>query len=237
MSSSLSINTTPANAHPMPALSNVNKQNGQPSQTASSTSPISPSYAVAISPQANQLALQEQAAGEPSKMELRAIFERTNSPSSFLFSLPKGINASGRDATILAERPLDSSPERIAQANKVADFVFTAHTTFNRSNNPYQNLSRDELCAIVYDETGNHTSAERYAAFICREDKDFAVLSENGKGIYINDKTPFYQGLLDFFDALSPVERSQYPDDYRERYVGYLQNAERERDMDTGVSR
>jgi hypothetical protein len=234
MSAIFSINTTPANSRYSVAIVNDNKHGDQSPQTASTTSQTTPSYAVTISPEANQLSLQNQAAGEPSKMELKAIYERTHSPSSFLFTVSKGINASGRDAEILAELPLDRSPERIAQAKKVADYVFTFHTTFNRGNDPYKDLSRDELCAIIYDETGNHTPAERYQAYGTRQHKDFLAVTQIAKGIYVDDKTPLYQGLLDFFDALSAVERSQYPDDYRERYVGYLQNAERERDMDNG---
>jgi hypothetical protein len=234
MSSSLSINTLPADALFTPAVVNNNKQSEQPSQTASTTAEISPGYAVTISPKASQLLQQSKGLNELSKTELKAIYERTHSPSNFLFTVSKGINASGRDAKILAELPLDRSPERIAQAQKVAEYAFINHTTLSRSNNPYQDLSRDELCAIIYDETGNHTPAERYVAFGTRQHNDFVAFTELAKGIYVKDKTPLYQGLLDFFDALSPVERSQYPDDYRDRYVGFLKNAERERDMDAG---
>ncbi|MDB6145649.1 MAG: hypothetical protein JWP80_4693 [Pseudomonas sp.] len=230
---SMLLTTNGVNLGPSPFAANLSSRSRTENQPAPAL-PVNDRPLVTISPEAHAIYKQEQRAEKPplSKLELNAIYQRTHGLQSWKDPFISQMNTQGKDAELLKQLPMDQTPERIAQAKKVADFVYSAHTSGNMDNNPYQHLSRDELSAILYDESGNHTPAERYAASITRQDKDFAALTENSKGIYVKDKTPYYQGLLDFFDALSAIERSQYPEDYRERYVGYLKQAERERDAD-----
>jgi hypothetical protein len=178
---------------------------------------------VIISTEAQGLYRQEQSAEKPppSKAELQAIFQRTNGPTSNSVRLSTQMNSQGKTSELLMQKPLDTSPERLAKAEKIASFVFIQHTTLNRTGNPYDGLSRDELSNIYYDETGNHTPAERYLAGFTRQVKDFEFLTRN-----TGNSGTSYRAQIAFYDARSPVERSMYSEGYREQLVSFLEQAE-----------
>ncbi|MDY7561733.1 hypothetical protein QN382_08930 [Pseudomonas sp. 10B1] len=119
------------------------------------------------------------------------------------------------------QKPLDTSHDRLAQAEQVASFLFISHTTRTEIGNPYDSLSREELCDILYDETGNHTPAERYLASRTQQRKDFEYMTRNSN----RDGIP-YKAIIAFCDAQSDVERSMYPDGDREQLLRFLKEAE-----------
>ncbi|WP_299830363.1 hypothetical protein [Pseudomonas sp.] len=164
-----------------------------------------------------------------SKIELLAIFQRVNSPTSFSVKLSMQMNGQGKASPLLMQQPLDTSPERLAQAEKIASFVFIQHTTLNKTGNPYDALSRDELSDIYYDETGNHTPAERYLAGFTRQGKDFEFMTRN-----TGNSGTSYRALIAFYDATSPVERSMIPEGDREQLLSFLKDAEDNRYPNTG---
>lgn len=178
---------------------------------------------VNISAKAESLLKQEQSADKKqfTKAEFQAVFQRTNGPNSNSVRLGTQINSQGRASPLLMQQPLDSSPERLAQAEKVASFVFLAHTTLKETGNPYGELSRDELSDILYDETGNHTPAERYLASLTRQKNDFDFTTRNTTGLGTS-----YQAQIAFYDAQSEVERSVYPEGHRAQLVSFLEQAE-----------
>jgi hypothetical protein len=196
-------------------------------QDASSKSPPS----VMISTEAQDLYQQEQLVKNTphSEAELQAIFQRVNGPESFSVKLIEQVNSQGKTSRLLMQQPLDTSPERLAQAQKIASFVFIQHTTQNKTGNPYDGFSRDELSDIYYDETDNYTPAERYLAWTTRHDKDFEFLTKNTSSNGIS-----YRALIASYDALSPVERSMYPAGHREQLVSFLKQAEDNRYPNTG---
>jgi hypothetical protein len=187
---------------------------------------------VVISDEAKTLLQQAPPETVRSKAELHAIYNRSQGASSPLWSVAPQINTYGKEAKALAELPRDASPERIAQAKKVADFVYRQHTTGNDTGDPYATLSREELCNIIYDESGNHTRVERYAAYGTRHDKDHNFLNK----LMTHEGPSFYQGALDYHDAISPIERSHYPDSYREINIRFMKQAEQGYGADAGPS-
>jgi len=84
-----------------------------------------------------------------------------------------------------------------------------------------------QLTSIIYDDSGTYTVSERYAAWGEQQRQDYINLSHlfalttNG-----GDNRQVYKGLLDYFDALSSIERSIYPDDYRDKLAHLLEAQE-----------
>ncbi len=80
-------------------------------------------------------------------------------------------------------------------------------------------MARNDLSAIVYDDSGIYTDAERYAAYgeLTHQDSVYftklATKITNG-----GDNREFYKGILDYLDELSPVEKAAYPDGHRDFY-------------------
>jgi hypothetical protein len=182
-----------------------------------STSPV------IISTEAQGLYQQEQSVKKspPSKAELQAVFQRTQGASSWKIGFVEQMNSQGKTSALLMQKPLDTSPERLVQAERAASFLFASYTTRDDTGNPYDTLSRDELCAILYDETGEHTPAERYLASRTQQRKDFEFSTIN-----TSSQGTSYRALITFYDALSPVERSIYPEGNREQLVSFLEQAE-----------
>lgn len=214
------INSTPAPLFASPVIplaTEASKEFGKPTA-------LTPSSArVTISADAQRLHLQEQAADKTplTKTELQAIYHRSDGASSWTVGFISQINSQGKSSELLLQEPATRSPERLAQAKQAASFVFVAHTTLNRSGNPYDSLSRDELSGIFYDETGEHTLAERYLAGNTRQRRDFEFLTRNLSSAGIP-----YPILIAFHDAQSAVERSIYPEGHREQLVSFLKDAE-----------
>ncbi|MDY7561732.1 hypothetical protein QN382_08925 [Pseudomonas sp. 10B1] len=178
---------------------------------------------VTISKEAQGLYQEEQSVKTTprSKAELQAIWHRTQGASSWKIGFMEQVNSQGKASPLMMQKPLDTSPARLAQAEQAASFMLFSHTTGSETGNPYESLSRDELCDILYDETGNHTPAERYLASRTQQLKDFEYMTRNTN----RDGTP-YRALIAFCDAQSDVERSMYPEGHREQLLRFLKEAE-----------
>ncbi len=126
---------------------------------------------------------------------------------------------SGADAIARAdsEVPSSSDPQRLQQARQATESLY------GRAANPFAGLSRAELSAIVYDESGAYTVNERYAAANQRTTRDqqfwtpvFQQALESGNW------QPVITAALVFYATLSPLEQTAYPANYVQLLQQYL---------------
>ncbi|MFJ3055942.1 hypothetical protein [Herbaspirillum sp. NPDC087042] len=126
---------------------------------------------------------------------------------------------SGADAIARAdsEVPPSNDPQRLQQARQATESLY------GRAANPFAGLSRAELSAIVYDESGAYTVNERYAAANQRTALDqqfwtpvFQQALESGNW------QPVISAALVFYATLSPLEQTAYPANYVQLLQQYL---------------
>ena len=165
-----------------------------------------------------------------SKAEMRAIFNKTQGANAWPNRITLQINEYGKKAAVLHERPDSDDPKRLAITEQAADFIYRRHNKGPRTEdgNPFIDLTQHQLSAIVYDDSGTFTDIERYAAMYLRDDRNQAVLEKIGALVFHPDERLLPRAQLEHFDSLSPIEQSIYPDDHREIYLGYLNQAEQE---------
>ncbi|WDZ96993.1 hypothetical protein Herbaro_04165 [Herbaspirillum sp. WKF16] len=116
-----------------------------------------------------------------------------------------------------AEAPPSDDPARLAQARQATASLY------GRAANPFSGLSRAELSAIVYDESGAYTTNERYAAANERAEQDqrfWAPVFQRALGS--GDWRPVIEAALVFYATLSPLEQTAYPDNYVQLMRQYL---------------
>lgn len=112
-------------------------------------------------------------------------------------------------ATTDKEIPDSSDPERLAQAKQATAAIY------NKGPNPFENLSRDALSNIAYDDSGKYTKNERNAALNRRGELDenfFQPIFAQGQAT--GDWREADTASLAFYNQLSPLEKSQYPAGY-----------------------
>ncbi|MBO9537315.1 hypothetical protein [Herbaspirillum sp.] len=125
----------------------------------------------------------------------------------------------GADAVAQAdrERPDSADPARLKQAGQATESLY------GRAPNPFAGLSRAELSAIVYDESGAYTVNERYAAANQRTELDnrfWAPVFQ--RALTTGDWRPVIEAGLAFYASLSPLERTAYPPNYAQLMQQYL---------------
>lgn len=112
-----------------------------------------------------------------------------------------------------AEVPDTDDPDLLALAKKATDYVNGSST------NPFKGMSRDQLSLIAYDDSGQFTVNERRAAKtesgaqegLWRYQAAQKAMDEyNSTG----KLTDFYSLLLDHYNSLPAIEKSQYPQSY-----------------------
>ena len=84
-------------------------------------------------------------------------------------------------------------------------------------------MDRNVLSAIVYDDTNTYSDVERYAAYGELSKQDHMYVTQlSAKIQQSNDRREVYSGLLEYFDALPPVEKAAYPEGHRETMQNLL---------------
>lgn len=83
-----------------------------------------------------------------------------------------------------AEVPASGTTERKAAAKKATDFLNGA----GKVKNPMEGKTRDELTAIIADDTGDYTVNERRAALAQRDTLEKAILARSAKTLTLDDK-------------------------------------------------
>jgi len=196
------------------------KVSSTPTQSASNGGPQSGS-SVQISAQAQQLSKWDSL----SKPEQRALYETTMAAFVALFDGP-----AAQGQTALQGMPEGNDPDQSELAQRAAAYVASVRSSPTgqaQVPNPFAGVDRKQLTSIIYDDSGRYTISERYAAWSEQQRQDYNSLSKLFAGVTNGgDNRQVYKGLLDYFDALSPIERSVYPDDYRDKLVHLLEAQE-----------
>ncbi|MBP0598746.1 hypothetical protein J8I26_11555 [Herbaspirillum sp. LeCh32-8] len=139
-----------------------------------------------------------------------------------LYAIEARLVAARRGADAIAradsELPPSDDPARIKQARQATDSLY------GRAANPFSGLSRAELSAIVYDESGAYTVNERYAAANQRTELDqrfWAPVFQ--RAVSSGDWRPVIEAALVFYAGLSPLEQTAYPANYAQLMRQYLE--------------
>lgn len=113
--------------------------------------------------------------------------------------------------------PKTDDPDRIALGQKSLNYsIGLSQVPPKNLPNPFEGMARNGLSAIVYDDTGTYTDAERYAAYGELSKQDEAYFSKlYAKITNGGDNSEVFKGIMDYFDDLPAIERSAYPDGFR----------------------
>ncbi len=171
---------------------------------------------VSISASAKALYSQSSAAERQASMsqsDLRGLYDKSSRDISKFTQVIAGGDYSKENFL-----PQTEDPDRLALGQKALDYsIARAQLPPKNASNPFAGMARDDLSAIVYDDTETYTLAERNAAYneLFRQDQEyfsklFAKITNGG------DNREVFKGILDYFDDLPPVEQSAYPDGFRD---------------------
>jgi len=109
-----------------------------------------------------------------------------------------------------------SDPARVQSAEQAMAF---RHKT---GKNPFAGLSRSDLTAIIYDESGKYTLHERWAAGAEQQRQDYEYWRPIAKrAVMTDDRRELYHAWADFHHSLTPLEQS------RDEYVGFAETVTR----------
>jgi len=111
------------------------------------------------------------------------------------------------------EVPDTDDPELLARAKQATSFVNGS------GSNPFKGMSRDQLALITYDEGDTFTVNERRAAYVEAFDQESAwrqkvVVQAMDEYDRSGKLTNFFSAVLDHYESLPAIEKSQYPEDY-----------------------
>ncbi|AQR64120.1 hypothetical protein BXU06_02915 [Aquaspirillum sp. LM1] len=127
------------------------------------------------------------------------------------------------------EVPDSDDPVRLARAKQATDFVCgQSGTNFKSSaKNPFAGMSRESLTKIMYDDSGTYTINERAAAGSEQQRQDYNYWSPIISDSFMSgDCRKHYRAAIEFYDKLSPIEKSFAPVGYRENVVNWLKKEE-----------
>ncbi|AYR23078.1 hypothetical protein [Herbaspirillum rubrisubalbicans] len=138
-----------------------------------------------------------------------------------LFAIEAQLVAARRGADAIAfadaQLPPSEDAQRLVQARQATDSLY------GRAANPFTGLSRAELSAIVYDDSGAYTVNERYAAANQRTELDqkfWAPVFQ--RALDSGDWKPVIAAALVFYASLSTLEQTAYPSNYAQLLQQYL---------------
>lgn len=117
------------------------------------------------------------------------------------------------EAKHAAEVPDTDDPELLARAKQASSFVNGS------GSNPFKGMSRDQLALITYDEGDTFTVNERRAAYVEAFDQESVwrqkvtaqAMDEYNR---TSKLTNFFSAVLERYESLPSIEKSQYPEDY-----------------------
>lgn len=162
-----------------------------------------------------------------SKNELRDMQARIVGPSGLFAAFSVQVAEQGRQAPDLQTVPDSSDSKRLMLAEKAVEFALARHHRRAYAENPFAGLPRATLCCVVYDDSRPYNLAERYAANEALRSSDSQFFIKLIATTYNTvERRLVFQGLLEHFDALLPVEQSIYQDGYRDVQQRYLEHEE-----------
>ena len=135
-----------------------------------------------------------------------------------------GVMISSRNYNEKDLLPKTDDPERLSVAQQSIDFAIgLSYLPPKNVSNPFAGMARNDLSAMVYDDTNTYSEAERYAAYVELSKQDYEHFSKLfAKTEHNNDRRELYAGILEYFDALPPVEKAAYPEGHRDTMQGLL---------------
>ncbi|WP_144424106.1 hypothetical protein [Herbaspirillum hiltneri] len=129
------------------------------------------------------------------RSELMAKFEKA------LRSLPR---------TNIAEVPRSKDPDRLAQALRAT------HYAWGNGTSPFASLTRNEVVAIYYDDSGSYTKNERMAAVKQLNEIDSNLWNgPTTKAANTGDWREVTEMGLKMYDEALPIEKMRYPANYK----------------------
>lgn len=138
------------------------------------------------------------------------------------------IGSGYNEAAAAREVPDTDDPTLLARAKQATAFV-QSYGRSSTTENPFKNLSDDQLTLVMYDDSGRYTANERHAAWLEQYDRRQAwkqkVLAQANleyQATGQNDK--FFQACIDYYNALPLIEQAQYPVDYVARTQYWIDN-------------
>ena len=162
-----------------------------------------------------------------SKEELHTMHRQWLGPCGVFATFGEEIEHLGRQAPALEDLKTLTTPERLQEAEQAVAFVLAQSYRRGAAINPFASLRREALCAVVFDDSGAYTLVERYAAYQAVRQQDantFIKLIATTRGVV--ERRIVFRGLLEHYDRLLPIEKSIYPDGYRNVQQGHLEREE-----------
>jgi hypothetical protein len=117
------------------------------------------------------------------------------------------------------EVPNTKDPELLDRARKASEFVSRTLAGDKHATSPFDNLSREQLNVVVYDDSGMFTQNERRAAWHVVQKMDDAwqkVAIPNGtlEQVRTGKASKFYREALSYYQSLPAIEKAVgYPKD------------------------
>lgn len=178
---------------------------------------------VSISGAAQALYAQRSAAERQSSMSQSQLKSLHANTWDNLYSFSQSI--ANRSYSKEAMLPNTDDPARLEMAQKSLDYAVSLHQSPpGRASNPFAGMERNDLSAVVYDDSGTFTMAERYAASAelrMQDETRFSALAAKLKPG--GDNCEVFKGILEYFDDLPLIEKSAYTDGYRDSINDRLQ--------------
>lgn len=123
------------------------------------------------------------------------------------------------------EMPAGADEDRLEIARRATAFVqrlTSSHPMGNAQDNPFYGMTRADLAAIAYDESGRFTMNERRAAFneAGRQAGEWSAevcARSSGPQAGSGDITDFLREILAYYEALPAVEQAATPIGYIDR--------------------
>lgn len=162
-----------------------------------------------------------------SRDQLSELHKQWLGPHGVFATFSAEVERLGRQAPALDDLSSLGSAERMNEAERAVAFALAQSNRRRATNNPFGSRSRQDLCCVVFDESCAYTLAERYAAYeaMRQSDSDFFIkLIATTRGV--TERRIVFHGLLEHYDRLLPIEKSIYPEGYREVQQTHLDREE-----------
>jgi hypothetical protein len=150
-----------------------------------------------------------------SRKQLSELHGQWLGPHGVFAAFSAEVERLGRQAPVLDDLASLSSTARINEAEQAVAFALAQCNRRHAAINPFGGRSRQELCCVVF------------AAFeaMRQSDSDFFIkLIATTRGV--TERRIVFLGLLEHYDRLLPVEKSIYPEAYREVQQTHLEREE-----------
>lgn len=162
-----------------------------------------------------------------SRDQLSELHKQWLGPHGVFATFSAEVERLGRQAPALDDLSSLGSAERTNEAERAVAFALAQSNRRRAVNNPFGSRPRQDLCCVVFNETGAYTLAERYAAYeaMRQSDSDFFIkLIATTRGV--TERRIVFRGLLEHYDRLLPIEKSIYPEAYRDVQQTHLDREE-----------